>query len=103
MSIEKIMYDHRIIRDQYSPLCACGGWRNKRDDGHGHAAHLFDLIRAELTRDEVVEAVALAIDRADDVWQHGIGSGGYDIDGPPLWLANAAIAAMIETLGGDRG
>lgn len=53
---------------------------------------VFDLIRAELTGDEVVEAVARAIH--DEMCEDG----GSDRDG-----ARAALAAVATALGGDRG
>jgi hypothetical protein len=37
--------------------------------------------------------LAQILDDADDRWQHGIGSGGYDADGPPYWLADAVLSA----------
>jgi hypothetical protein len=37
--------------------------------------------------------LAKILDNADNRWQHGIGSGGYDVNGPPYWLADAVLAA----------
>lgn len=42
-------------------------------------------------RDEVAEV----IDAADDAWQHGIGSGGYDISGPVLGIPTQALADAL--------
>lgn len=41
------------------------------------------------------DALAEVIDRADDRWQHGIGSGGYDVDGPLLGIPITALADAI--------
>ena len=39
------------------------------------------------------EALATLIDEADNRWQHGIGAGGYDPNGLPLWLADVILAS----------
>ena len=39
------------------------------------------------------EALATLIDEADNRWQHGIGAGGYDPNGLPLWIADAILAS----------
>lgn len=41
------------------------------------------------------EGLARLLDEADNRWQHGIGSGGYDPDGPPLWLVDAIQPWLI--------
>lgn len=47
------------------------------------------------------DALAGALDRADDKIQHGIGFGGYDPDGPPLWLADA-VKAHLRAVWGEQ-
>lgn len=39
------------------------------------------------------EELARLLDEADDRWQHGIGSGGYDPNGAPFWLADAILSS----------
>ena len=43
------------------------------------------------------EELARVVDEADDRWQHGIGSSGYDPAGPPLWIAKALQDRYIVT------
>lgn len=48
---------------------------------------------AKISRRELAEA----LDRADDQWQHAVGSGGYDMSDPLgywLMLADAALKAL---------
>jgi hypothetical protein len=40
-TIANVLATHALVRDTYSPLCACGAWRDKRDhDRSGHRAHV---------------------------------------------------------------
>lgn len=50
---------------------------------------------------DVREALARVLDEADDHFQHGVGSGGYDPNGLPLWLADAILAEFIVVPIGD--
>jgi len=38
--VEAVLAEHRRVWDHYSPHCSCGKWRDKRDDGTMHAAHV---------------------------------------------------------------
>ena len=46
--VEGVLFAHRIVHDAFSPYCACGQWRDKRDDGTGHAAHAAAAVNAEV-------------------------------------------------------
>lgn len=58
---------------------------------------------------DVREALARVLDEADDHFQHGVGSGSYDPDGLPLWLADAVLSSglvvptttIVEQVAGD--
>ena len=48
------------------------------------------------------DELARVIDAADNRWQHGIGSGGYDISGPVLGIPIEALADAILAAGWRR-
>ena len=62
---------HVRIRDTYSPLCACGNWRDKRDDGTRHRAHVAQALVAAGVVRLAGEVRAEALREAADKWQVG--------------------------------
>lgn len=56
--VAAVLAEHALTTDDYSPLCACGQWRDKRDfDRSGHRAHVASAI---LAADPIAQALAAA-------------------------------------------
>lgn len=102
MSIETILAEHELVWDESGSwaVCDCGRHPYPQslapdDLPAAHHAHQADRIRAELTGDEVVEAVAWVLheSRCD---------GECPIDGGDETDARAALAAAVTALGGNH-
>lgn len=80
--VEAVLAAHIRQWDVYSPHCSCGRWRDKRDDGTGHAVHVAaelalagigDVAEAEARGAEKVRARVEALDPeqiADEMDSH---------------------------------
>lgn len=93
-TLEDVIAAHRRVRDDFSPLCACGQWRDKRDDGTLHAAHV-----AEQVREHLAPLSALA----DDIWRES--QQGHQVireAGIMQDCARRLRATLAATLGGVR-
>jgi hypothetical protein len=82
--------------------CNCGArWTGPPSEFNAHLVRVTARV-VEAWLGEQRETVAEAIDGEDNRWQHGVGASGYDPNGAPLWLADAALDALRAQVGADR-
>lgn len=104
-----VLAAHRIVHDHFSPLCACGRWRDKRDDGTRHRAHVAAAVLAHIEavldgavmREMVARRIADrevgkrgAMPFADTSWAH--------VDKREWTIAAADVLAAVKSALGDR-
>jgi hypothetical protein len=88
--IVRVLEEHRRVYDDYSYLCACGQWRDKRDDGTAHRAHVAAALLAA-GFGHVAQAKAEALrDAADEVQDECLASSTACFCGSADWLRDRA-------------